>query len=126
MGRYLDAVEKRGLSAWLEGDKLRVFPKRRPTDELRCKISEHKRHIVSELEAEETKATAARAQMLLDDQGWCAIASDVLGETVLFLRDETVSVPAKWEHAATYTQEELTNLGKVYLPRSSGKSTVLA
>ncbi len=52
-----------------------------------------------------------KALELLDRQDWCAVRSLVLGgETVVWVRDEQVVLPARWRDNVTYTMEELAAL----------------
>ena len=49
-----------------------------------------------------------KALMALRSQGYVPICSSTLdGEIVLFLRDESVSLPERWNQAVTYTMAEL-------------------
>jgi len=56
---------------------------------------------------------AEKAAKLLEEQGWCAVASQTLGgEVVLWVKNAKVTVPAKWQNAVRYTLAELAALTK--------------
>lgn len=50
---------------------------------------------------------ARRLQHLLDTQGYAGIRSSIIEDIVVFIRDETVVVPAKWTTKVTFTMDEL-------------------
>jgi len=50
---------------------------------------------------------ASRLQHLLDTQGYAGIRSSIIDDVVVFVRDETVVVPAKWSGKVWFTMDEL-------------------
>lgn len=51
---------------------------------------------------------ARRLQHLLDTQGYAGIRSGIIDDIVVFVRDDSVALPAKWASKVTYTMDELT------------------
>lgn len=45
----VDELSKRGIKVWLMGERVRVFPKERLTDDLRREIAKHRDALVAEL-----------------------------------------------------------------------------
>ena len=58
--------------------------------------------------AAQSSDQAARLQHLLDTQGYAGIRSGIIDDIVVFVRDDSVVVPAKWASKVTYTMDELT------------------
>lgn len=109
------ALEKRGTKFEAEGGRLRVRGPREVLDgRLAAIIARRKPEILALLASRERQpdyaAEAARAAELLRRRGWVAVWSDVLGEVVVWLRDQTVAVPAELAGAARYTLAELAAL----------------
>lgn len=50
---------------------------------------------------------ASRLQHLLDTQGYAGIRSSILQDIVVFVRDDSVAVPAKWSGKVIFTMDEL-------------------
>ena len=50
---------------------------------------------------------ARRLQHLLDTQGYAGIRSGIINDIVVFVRDDSVALPAKWVSKVTYTMDEL-------------------
>ncbi len=50
---------------------------------------------------------ASRLQHLLDTQGYAGIRSSIIEDIVVFVRDDSVVVPAKWSGKVTFTMDEL-------------------
>lgn len=50
---------------------------------------------------------ADRLQQLLDTQGYAGIRSSIIEDIVVFVRDDSVVVPAKWSGKVTFTMDEL-------------------
>lgn len=50
---------------------------------------------------------ARRLQHLLDTQGYAGIRSGIIDDIVVFVRDDSVALPAKWASKVTYTMDEL-------------------
>jgi len=50
---------------------------------------------------------ARRLQHLLDTQGYAGIRSSIIDDIVVFVRDDSVALPAKWASKVTYTMDEL-------------------
>ncbi len=48
-----------------------------------------------------------RLQHLLDTQGYAGIRSSVIEDIVVFVRDDSVVVPAKWSGKVIFTMDEL-------------------
>ncbi len=50
---------------------------------------------------------ASRLQRLLDTQGYAGIRSSIIEDIVVFVRDDSVVVPAKWSDKVRFTMDEL-------------------
>lgn len=50
---------------------------------------------------------ASRLQHLLDSQGYAGIRSSIIEDIVVFVRDDSVVVPAKWSGKVIFTMDEL-------------------
>ena len=50
---------------------------------------------------------ASRLQHLLDTQGYAGIRSSILEDIVVFVRDDSVVVPARWSGKVRFTMDEL-------------------
>ncbi len=50
---------------------------------------------------------ASRLQHLLDTQGYAGIRSSIIEDIVVFVRDDSVVVPAKWSGKVRFTMDEL-------------------
>ena len=50
---------------------------------------------------------ASRLQHLLDTQGYAGIQSSIVEDVVVFVRDDSVVVPAKWSGKVRFTMDEL-------------------
>lgn len=50
---------------------------------------------------------ASRLQHLLDTQGYAGIRSSIIEDIVVFVRDDSVVVPAKWSDKVRFTMDEL-------------------
>ncbi len=100
----LAELERRNVKLTLAGDKLRLdAPAGVLTPELKDAVRRQKPALIALLEAREAKR-------LLETQGWVAIYSKTLGETVLWCRDEKVIIPTRWRGAVKYTLQELQTL----------------
>lgn len=73
------------------------------------KLKKQEEQINNELEA-------AKAEELLEAQGWCIVKSTVLDELIVWAADKHVAIPARWKGAVKYTLEELRELTKEPLP----------
>ncbi|MGB9792114.1 MAG: hypothetical protein ACPLTR_05990 [Thermacetogeniaceae bacterium] len=82
------------------------------TDDLKRSTAEHKQELIELLRQLETLKT----NRLLRERGWVLIHSGVLDETVVWCRDETISLPAHLSGLPRYTVAELKALVKQPLP----------
>lgn len=73
------------------------------------KLKKQEEQVNNELEA-------AKAEELLEAQGWCIVKSTVLDELIIWVADKHVAIPARWQGAVKYTLEELRELTKEPLP----------
>jgi len=97
----LDKLRQLNVKVTLNGDKLRLdAPKGVLTPELKEAVSQQKPALIALLEAEE-------ARRLLETQGWVAVRSKVLGETILWLKHENVVYPSRLHNLVKYTLHEL-------------------
>ncbi|MFY9139529.1 MAG: hypothetical protein WAO30_02030 [Thermacetogeniaceae bacterium] len=100
-GALLDKLEKLNVKFTINGDKLRLeAPKGVLTPEMKGAVRKQKRALITLLEAQE-------ARELLEKQGWVAVDSKVLGETVLWLKDDNVVYPSRLHNLVKYTLHEL-------------------
>lgn len=106
----LDELKQLNVKVSLNGDRLRLeAPAGVLTPDLREKIRQHK----TELAALLRKLKEEQAKQLLEEQGWVAIYSETLGETVIWCRDEKVAIPTKWKDAVRYTLAELREISRL-------------
>lgn len=47
------------------------------------------------------------ARELIEKQGWAVIQSETLGETVIWVKDGKVAIPARWQSNVKYTLDEV-------------------
>ncbi len=101
-------LDQLGCQVFLEGENIRVIPPEGVTltDDLRQAIRENKAEIISLLR----KLEQARVERLLKEKGWITVYSEVLGETVIWCKDERVVIPTRWKDAVRYTLAELREL----------------
>ena len=60
------------------------------------------------LESHDSDPKAAKLAHLLRTQGYVGIKSSVVDDIVVFIRDDSVIVPSKWNGKVRFTQDELT------------------
>ena len=97
-----------GVQLSASGDRLRFrAPVGVLTPELRAALVEQKPALLAALRNAESEASEVSWRLSSAGPGWAAVRSHLLGETVVFLRDETVSLPTAVADLATYTRAEL-------------------
>ena len=97
----LDKLERLNVKVTINGDKLRLeAPAGVLTPELKEAVSQQKPALIALLEAQE-------ARRLLETQGWVAVRSKVLGETILWLKYVNVVYPSRLHNLTKYTLREL-------------------
>jgi hypothetical protein len=111
--RFVPSLMQRGFTLKLhrDGASFSVEPKAKLTDKLREQIKGFREEIITELHC--LQNPARQAEMCLEYRGWCAVQSEILGEVVLWLRDEDVPVPSAWRRVVNYTLAELQCLRSV-------------
>src|ERR1700731_486930 len=104
----LEVLRSRGIRLAPIGDRLRIrAPKGTLTPDLRATISKHKAEILASFRDPETQAAEVAQRLSPDGPGWAAIRSSFLGETVVWVRDETVVLPPEATRLVSYTRTEL-------------------
>lgn len=117
----VEALERHGARLEVAGDRIRIAaPKGLLDSRLRTLLARRKPEILALLTSRgrppDYAAEAAKAAKALDEQGWVAVWSSVLGEVVVWVRDQTVTVPAELAGAARYTLAELAALTEPPVP----------
>lgn len=124
--RLLGALGSAGVGLELrDGSRLIVTNADRLTPELREEVREFRADLVEAVQAhgsellplfayrpgeEEPESVSVSWRLSPEGPGWAAVRSHLLGETVLFLRDETVPIPPEAAGLVTYTRAELSIL----------------
>lgn len=103
-------LDQLGFRVLLEGENIRVIPPEgvNLTDELRQAIRKNKKELVALLQILEW----AQVKQVLKEKGWITIYSEVLGEIVIWCKDEKVVIPTRWKAAVRYHLAELRELTK--------------
>jgi hypothetical protein len=104
----LESLRSLGVRLSASGDRLRFrAPVGVLTPELRAALVEEKPALLAALRDMESQASEVSRRLSPDGPGWVAVRSHVLGETVLFIRDEAVPVPPDAGDLVNYTRAEL-------------------
>ncbi|HSV31726.1 MAG TPA: hypothetical protein VLH40_06870 [Atribacteraceae bacterium] len=102
-------LQRLGFRLWLDGTNIK-YEHRGTAKPDAATI----KPLVAELKANKAEAvkylSVEDGERQLASHGWCAMASGVLGETVILVRDEGVLVPDRYRDAVRYTLDELTTL----------------
>lgn len=117
LARLLADLDRAGLSLAVKGDRLAISPAARLTPELKAEVLRFRDDLVEAVQAHgpdllslfrepETEGSVSW-RLSPDGPGWAAVRSHVLGEAILFLRDEAVALPPEAAGLLTYTWAEL-------------------
>jgi len=68
----------------------------------------HQRAQTSRRQSAAPSDQAGRLEHALATRGYAGIRSDIIGDIVVFVRDDSVAVPAKWTGKVCFTMDELT------------------
>lgn len=110
----LTELERLDIKMSLDGDKLRLeAPVGVLTEELKEQIRQQKPALTALLERQ-AENEVKEAVRLLRERGWVVIDSRVLGDRIVWYRNENVVIPTKWKDAVTYTLRELKELTKLH------------
>lgn len=97
-------LKEKGFEISLGEDKVKVsYPGESPPEgvkHLLDTVRDNKKEVVRLLQAQGARA-------LIEKQGWAAVQSETLGETVIWVRDERVIIPTLYRDNVKYTLEEL-------------------
>ena len=122
LATFLGNLEREGFSLRLDGaDELLVFPGERLTPEIEAGIREYRADLIELLRVhgdallplfsygpgEEVSDTSVSWRLGPSGPGWVAVYSNLLGETVVWTRDESVIPPAEVKGLVRYTRAEL-------------------
>jgi hypothetical protein len=88
------------------GSSFDISPASKLTPKLREQLRSCRDILLAELHLFESYADE-RAAMWLAVRGWVAVRSAALGQLVVWVRDDSVQVPARYANAPVYTLEEL-------------------
>ncbi|MHB9037064.1 MAG: hypothetical protein ACYC64_10370 [Armatimonadota bacterium] len=107
---YLETLTKQAIRASIQpGGKLRLEPGWLITDDIRRMVREHRGELVSEIMALSASRSdrAAKLGHKLAALGYACIRSAVIDDIVVFVRDDSVAVPARWACKVRFTMGEL-------------------
>jgi hypothetical protein len=105
MGRYLDGLTKRGLTAKYTSGRLTVLPKSLITPAIDATISKHKKEIISEIVNKRQEQLELGIKML-DKQGFVIVHTARYG-TIAALLSEQFRKPAEATGFPVYTYHEI-------------------
>lgn len=116
LARLVGDLHGAGIVLSVEGDRLAVSPKGLLTPEIRTEIVRFRDDLIEAVRvhgsdlltvfAQETNESVS-SRLSPSGPGWAAVRSYVLGETIVFVRDDSVLLPPEAARFVTYTRAEL-------------------